>query len=110
MADLARVALVQGDHDLATSYAITILDGLQGYSLPGVEEPVQVFLTCYQVLKANRDPRAEALLAAGHALLAEQSAQCIHERRNLILYSFPAHRELHHLWQQSSVGHAGEGN
>jgi tetratricopeptide (TPR) repeat protein len=105
MADLARVALAQGDQDRAITCVVTIVDDLQDHSLVGVEEPVQVYLTCYQVLEATHDPGAEVLLATGHALLTEQASRCIPAQRHLFLESFPANCALQRLWDQSLTGH-----
>jgi tetratricopeptide (TPR) repeat protein len=108
MANVARVALVQGDQDRAIGYVVTILDGLQDCSLTDVEDPVQVYLTCYQVLKSGLDPRAEALLAAGHTVMTNRAIQCSPSRRRLFLESIPANRTLQQLWDQSRFGHVGD--
>src|SRR5207302_566823 len=47
-ADLARVALAQGDVEWATTYVATILDHLKEHGAAGTEEPVLLYLTCCQ--------------------------------------------------------------
>jgi len=44
----------------------------------GCEEPLRVYLTCFRVLEANHDPRAEGILKKAYALL-EQRASMIEE-------------------------------
>jgi tetratricopeptide (TPR) repeat protein len=109
MADLARVALQQDDQDRAITYVVTMLDGLQDYSLAGLEEPAQAYLTCYEVLRAGRDPRAEEWLEAAHTMLTERAAQCTPARRRLFLENFPAHRALLRLWEGSRAAQASMG-
>ena len=54
-----------------------------------------VYLTCYQVLRAAGDPRAESVLTAGYSLLSKRAAQFVDdERRAQFLDNLPAHRTL----------------
>jgi hypothetical protein len=49
----------------------------------GISESNQassVYLTCYQVLEASQDPRAEAILRAGQRMLADDAARLSDER------------------------------
>ena len=69
-AGLARVALARGD----VAAAMHALQGLlahlaNGGSLQGTEQPRLIQLTCYLVLAAAGDPRAEQMLASAHAAL-----------------------------------------
>jgi len=99
-ADLARVALAQGDVEWATTYVATILDHLKEHGAAGTEEPVLLYLTCCQALRARHDARAEELLAAGYVVLQGRAGQFEDvERRNLFLENVPAHRDLLRLWQ-----------
>ena len=99
-ADLARVALAEGDLAHATAYADAVLAYLAEHTLEGTEEPIGVYRTCYEVLRAAQDPRATDVLAAGHALLQERAAQFDDEdRRRLFLANVPAHLWLRHLWE-----------
>ena len=91
-ADLARVALAEGDLAHATAYADAVLEYLAEHTLEGTEEPLGVYLTCYAVLRAAQNPRATDVLAAGHALLQERAAQFDdEERRRMFLENQPAH-------------------
>ncbi|MEA3439007.1 MAG: hypothetical protein U9R58_01875 [Chloroflexota bacterium] len=50
-----------------------ILTHLETASLDGTLEPYRIYLTCYQVLSANQDPRANEILANAYALLQERA-------------------------------------
>jgi hypothetical protein len=98
-ADLARVALAQGDLDQAAADAATIMDALRDADLAGAEEPIEVYLTCYHVLRASHNPRAEDALARGYALLRERAAQfAADDQRRSFLENIPAHRTLVRAW------------
>jgi DNA-binding SARP family transcriptional activator/tetratricopeptide (TPR) repeat protein len=67
-AGLARVALARGDSGRAQALAEQILSLAQTSGLKGASEPIRVFLTCYQVLRATGDPRAADALSAASGL------------------------------------------
>jgi tetratricopeptide (TPR) repeat protein len=97
--DLARVALAQGDTAQAAARVAAILPELEQGTLAGLEEPALAYLTCYRVLSAVVDARADAVLAAGHAFLQDRAAQFVDARRRAqFLEQFPAHRELLAAW------------
>ena len=60
-ADLARAALAQGNIAQASACVADILADLDNGTLAGTEEPVRVYLTCFQVLRAAGEPRAVEL-------------------------------------------------
>jgi DNA-binding SARP family transcriptional activator/predicted ATPase len=94
-ADLANTAVALGDLEQAAAYATPVLAQLEDHSLCGVENPVQVYLTCYHVLKAIDDPRAWPVLRAGFDLLQDRAAQFTsNETRSRYLENIPAHREI----------------
>lgn len=94
-AGLARLALAQGDLEGAGQVVEEVLAYLAGRSLSGADEPIQAFLTCYQVLQARRDPRAAALLETGCGQLHEQAEKISEgEQRQAFLQNIAAHREL----------------
>jgi predicted ATPase/DNA-binding SARP family transcriptional activator len=108
LAGLARLFLAQGDLAQAQIYNSEVLAYLdRGGGLDGIEQPFQVYLTCFQVLLAHDDPRAEAILDTAYHLLQERAAWI--EDRELLrsfLENVSAHREIiaaHHKfpgWQQ----------
>lgn len=109
-ADLARTALAQGNIAQASACVADILADLDNGTLAGTEEPVLVYLTCFQVLRAAGEPRAESVLAAGYALLSERAAQFDDPRRkSLFIDNLPAHRTLVAEWRdhRARAGDAG---
>jgi len=93
LAGVARVSLAQ--NDLAQAQIEEILGFLEDNTLDGTEEPFRVYLTCYRVLHANQDPRAQVLLATVHNLLQDQAAKIEDEgMRRSFLENVPAHREI----------------
>jgi len=96
LAGLARVSLLQGDLAQAQLQIEEILSYLQrGNTLDGTEEPLRIYLTCCRILRANLDPRAEAILSTAHRLLQEQAAQIgDEETRRSFLDNVAAHREI----------------
>jgi tetratricopeptide (TPR) repeat protein len=99
-ADLARVTLAQGDVEQAHAFVASIVDRLMEHDTAGVEEPLLLYVTCYQVLRAHNDQRADVLLAAGdsspHAWVAQIQDG---ERPRTLLENLPSHRTLWHLWR-----------
>jgi len=71
-AGLARIAMQQDHLDEAMKYITHLLDFLKDHSLDGTREPVRIYLACYQVLKANHDPRAVNILNIAHAFLMQR--------------------------------------
>ena len=95
LAGLARLALATGDLARALAHVEEILAALETHTLDGTDEPLRVYLTCVQVLAANDDPRAPAVLDAAHTLLQTRAAR-IHDDslRQTFLHDVPEHREL----------------
>jgi tetratricopeptide (TPR) repeat protein len=104
LAGLARVALAQGEHERALAHVGEILAHLEDRpALEGTVEPVRVYLTCYRVLCALGDPRAEGVLDAGYELLQERGAMIEDEDlRRSFLENVPHHRELVAEWEETS--------
>ncbi|MDQ4075944.1 MAG: tetratricopeptide repeat protein [Chloroflexota bacterium] len=94
-AGLARVALAEGDLEQAQQYVVELLAYLPTSTLDGLFEPLRVYLTCYKVLRATSDPRAEAVLHTAHDLL-QAWAENINdpELRHSFLDNVAAHREI----------------
>jgi DNA-binding SARP family transcriptional activator/predicted ATPase len=62
LAGLARVSLMRDDVPQAQSYVDRICSALEDGDMIGTVEPLQVYLTCYQVLRTSGDPRADDIL------------------------------------------------
>jgi tetratricopeptide (TPR) repeat protein len=68
LAGLARVRFAQGDASQAQACVDEILTQLRNDGLQGANEPIRVYLTCYQILQANGDPRAAEVLTAASSI------------------------------------------
>jgi tetratricopeptide (TPR) repeat protein len=95
LAGLARVALAQGDLARAQACVEEILSHLETGTLHGTISPFEVYLTCYRVLKASQDPRAQEILNTAHDRLQEWAARITDEGlRRSFLERVAAHREI----------------
>ena len=94
-AGLARVCLAGGKLAPALGYVEEILSHLESGTLEGTEQPLLVYLTCYRVLRAAADPRAEVVLEEGYRLLQEIAGKITDpELRSSFLENVAAHREV----------------
>lgn len=94
-AGLARIALQENKKREAFFLVTQILDFLEERTLDGTDEPMRVYLTCYQVLQANRDPRADVVLRAAHTLLMAHAQKIEDEAmRQSYLENVAANREI----------------
>jgi predicted ATPase/class 3 adenylate cyclase len=95
LAGLAYVALAQGDLPQAQVLVEEILDYVGANTLDGADERLRVYLTCYQVLHAAQDSRAEAVLSTTYTLLQEQAAKIEEEAlRRSFLENVAVNREI----------------
>jgi tetratricopeptide (TPR) repeat protein len=94
VAGLAAVALASGDQQEALGYAEEILSHLQRVTLHGAEEPFQIWLTCFQVLRAQNDSRAKWVLETAHRQLQESAKRLRDKQLRHSFLAIPAHREL----------------
>jgi DNA-binding IclR family transcriptional regulator len=96
MAGLARIALIRDDRVQAMAHVEEILKHLESNpDLDGTDEPLRVYLTCYQVLSAQDDPRCLEILSAAHQLLNKQAARIGDEAvRRAFLDNMAAHQEV----------------
>jgi tetratricopeptide (TPR) repeat protein len=94
-AGLAAVALQRGDFGEARVQIDPVLDYLATHPLHAADEPFQVYLTCYQVVRAQNDPRAAQVLAEAHQQIAARLALLPDEQtRHAFLNNIPAIRAL----------------
>jgi tetratricopeptide (TPR) repeat protein len=100
-AGLARAALKQGDAAGALKAIEPVLAHLEGGgSLDGCDDPLRVYLTGYQVLRAAGDPRAVGLLETAYRQLQERAAKIRDaELRDSILNNVAHHREICEAWE-----------
>lgn len=104
VAGQARAALGLGQLTRALALVVGVLaqTGLDWeHGLPGTEEPLRIYFTCYQVLAANGDPRAGELLGKAHRFLRQRAAQIVDlPQRNRYLNEVAAHRAIQTEWVQ----------
>jgi len=104
LAGLARVFLAKGELTQALAQVEEILHHLdQGNTLAGTEEPFRVYVTCYHVLRANQNSRAEDILRTAHCLLQEQAVKIgDEEMRRSFLKNVAVHRAIVSEWANLS--------
>lgn len=95
-AGLARVRRAQNDDAQALADLQPILDHIAaGNDFDGTEDPLWIYLTCYETLKANDDPRAAELLAEGYRqMMAQADGFGDENARRMFLVNIPHHREI----------------
>ena len=102
LAGLACVCLAQGDLPQAQTLVEEIYGYLQNHTLGNIsfgEGPLHVYLTCYRVLQASGDPRADGILEEAHSLLQERAAKISdEEERRSYLENVAANREIVEEW------------
>jgi predicted ATPase len=110
-AGAARAARAQGNLAQAQDDVAAILAHLDaGNSLDGTDEPLRIYLTCYQVLLAAQDERADEILEAAHQALQERAARLADENaRRAYLEGVPWHREIVRAYSglNQAAGRAG---
>jgi predicted ATPase/DNA-binding SARP family transcriptional activator len=97
---LAGVLFESGDDVRARELVSEVMEFINDKSLQGTEHPIQIYLTCYRILHAGEDCRAESLLV--RAFEQMQSIATAIEDETLqksFLENVPAHRELMQIWQ-----------
>jgi tetratricopeptide (TPR) repeat protein len=103
IAGTARAELIQGNMHAAQGRVEEIITYLStSGTFQGVWEPLRIYLTCYQVLQAIGDQRANEILETAYNLLHERVAR-IPERddRQVFLEKVPWHREIVTKWEAS---------
>lgn len=96
-AGLARIALAQNEPERAMACIAEILHHLPGYTdnLESTFEPFDIWLTCYRVLAASKDPRANDILATAHQQLQERAARLKDDAlRKSFLESIKTHAQV----------------
>ncbi len=95
VAGLARVHLARGDVEAASALVEPLIARLDAGALSGTFEPMRVYLTFIDVLRAARDPRADALETRAHEELMRHADRIGgDELRASYLENVAAHRAL----------------
>ncbi len=102
LAGLARISLKQGEILQAKHQITEILAYLNEHPmLDGTIEPLRIYFTCYQVLQANQDPRAEEILQSAYRVLQQRAEKISNEEmRNIFLTRVAAHQNIIQAWQR----------
>jgi len=99
----ARVSMSCGEIELALSQVEQILTYMTANSSPtssshpleGTDDPFRVYLTCYQVLKVSKDPRAPKILTDAYNLLQTRAGKISDENlRYSFLNNLAANRDI----------------
>jgi hypothetical protein len=70
-----------------------------GGTTDGTDEPLRIHLTCFRVLEAAHDPRADALLTTMHAMLEQRAAKITDpDAQRLFRNNIAHHREIAAAW------------
>ena len=111
LAGLARVSMTGGSVHQALTHLDEILTYLEseapkvGHPLDGTKEPFHIFYSCYQVLKANDDPRADAILTDAYNLLQTRAANISDEElRDCFLNNVAVNREIVEEYEKNRLG------
>jgi class 3 adenylate cyclase/tetratricopeptide (TPR) repeat protein len=111
LAGLARVSLAQGELSQALSQVDEILRFIEtrspstGHALDGTIEPFRILLTCCQVLKANNDLRADAILTEAYNLLQARATNISDEgMRGCFLNNVAVNREILEEYEKNRLG------
>lgn len=100
LAGLARTQLARRDLTSAKQLVDEILRDLDASALNDTDEPFRIYLTCYEVLRACDDSRANSVLEHAHDLLRSQAANIEDEElHHSFLTQVASHRELIDLYQ-----------
>ncbi len=94
-AGLARTRLSRGDLAEARSLVDEIIRCLDTTPVSDTDEPLRIYLTCYQVLRACGDPRARSILEQGHGLLQSHATAIENgDLRHSFLNQVAFHRQI----------------
>jgi len=105
-ASLARVAFKRGDLSIAQNITDSILSYLdEGNTLDNTEKPFRIYLTCYEVLKVNNNPRADTILEEAYNLLQERTVKISDEElRHSFLDNVAENREIVKEYEENRLG------
>ena len=99
-AALASVALARGDLGQALGYVEAILGHVAaGGSMDASFELLRIQYTCYQVLAAAHDTRADALLGTARTMLEERAARFTDPQARRRFENITQHREIANAWR-----------
>jgi predicted ATPase len=100
IAGLIQVALEIGDLLTASRETEKILAHIEsGYAFEGTEEPLRIYLACYQTLERQKDERSNMVLREAARLLESQLSKLkSEEARRLYVENVPWRRAIQEAW------------
>lgn len=101
LAGLAQVALATDDIIAALAHVSAILVHLERSTLAGTDEPLRVYYTCYQILRAAGDSRADDMIETAYRMLMAQASTIgdMAQRRSFLEH-VPYHRAIMAAWSE----------
>ena len=105
IAGLARLALARGDAVLAhetIAEVVAHFDG--GGSVDGTEDPLLIYLTCHDVLRAVGEARSTEFLRRAHEQLMSRVDLLGEAERETFLANVPSHRAIAAAWSLFGSG------
>jgi hypothetical protein len=70
-----------------------------GATLDATEEPLRVYLACYNVLERMQDPRANQILVSAKQVLEEQTSKLKDEEsRSMYIRNVPWRQAIEQAW------------
>ena len=94
-AGLATMAFACGNRDWAYAHVQKFLNEVNERALAQTEDPLRVYLTCYRILRACMDARANQLIETAHRILQERAAKTPNAViRQSFLQKVPVHRDI----------------
>jgi predicted ATPase len=103
LAGLARVSLALGRPAEALSHVEEILGYLDMNTLDGTDEPFRIYLSCFRVLEANDDDRAQNVLLRARKLFDERLRNIEKPKlRRSFIEHVPSHSKLAREWRDKA--------
>jgi tetratricopeptide (TPR) repeat protein len=102
VAGLILTALETDDLSTTSSEAKKILSHLEkGGNFEGAEEPLRIYLACFQALKKIKDPRSKTVLQNAVQLLESQVSK-LHDAhaREMFIQNVPCRRAIQEAWDE----------
>ncbi len=104
LAGLAQVALAQDNLTTALKQVEEILAWTEAHGIAGIEYPLQVYFTCYQVLTTGGNGTAQTILARAYTLLQERAANITDPTlQHGFLENITTHHKIVTLWQANQT-------
>jgi class 3 adenylate cyclase/tetratricopeptide (TPR) repeat protein len=110
LAGLAQTAMARAESKQALNYIEEVISYMEaeissyGHPFDGTLDPFHIYLTIFQVLKANNDSRAEAILTDAYNLLETRAVNISDENlRYCFLNNLAANREIVEEYEKSGL-------